>query len=165
MKRVGTDRQAEGGKAFFFFFSSLCYQKAVNQRAGVLSEHSICYVSCTVLFSCFYSYCLDSDSRSLFLAAQTDKNKLFTSGRLLFLIHIPLNDKWIFLPFGNKNDYRPTALQGNSELVLGGHINYLQTHLPSAGIVAKINRLNTKCRLLYLKTQFVPRSKHFSSRL
>ena len=25
--------------------------------------------------------------------------------------------------------------------------------------------LNTKRRLLYLKTQFVPRSKHFSSRL
>ena len=28
-----------------------------------------------------------------------------------------------------------------------------------------INPLNTKRRLLYLKTQFVPRSKHFSSRL
>ena len=28
-----------------------------------------------------------------------------------------------------------------------------------------INPLNTKSRLLYLKTQFVPRSKHFSSRL
>ena len=27
-----------------------------------------------------------------------------------------------------------------------------------------INPLNTKRRLLYLKTQFVPRSKHFSSR-
>ena len=29
----------------------------------------------------------------------------------------------------------------------------------------KINPLKTKRRLLYLKTQFVPRSKHFSSRL
>jgi len=28
-----------------------------------------------------------------------------------------------------------------------------------------INPLNTKRRLLYLKTQSVPRSKHFSSRL
>jgi hypothetical protein len=28
-----------------------------------------------------------------------------------------------------------------------------------------INPLNTKRRLLYLKTQFVPRSKHYSSRL
>ena len=28
-----------------------------------------------------------------------------------------------------------------------------------------INPLNTKPRPLYLKTQFVPRSKHFSSRL
>ena len=28
-----------------------------------------------------------------------------------------------------------------------------------------INLLKTKRRLLYLKTQFVPRSKHFSSRL
>ena len=27
------------------------------------------------------------------------------------------------------------------------------------------NPLKTKCRLLYLKTQFVPRSKHFSYRL
>ena len=30
---------------------------------------------------------------------------------------------------------------------------------------SSINPLNTKCKLLYLKTQFVPRSKHFSSRL
>ena len=30
---------------------------------------------------------------------------------------------------------------------------------------AYINPLKTKRRLLYLKTQFVPRSKHFSSRL
>ena len=29
----------------------------------------------------------------------------------------------------------------------------------------QINPLNTKRRLLYLKTQFVPRSKHFSSKL
>ena len=29
----------------------------------------------------------------------------------------------------------------------------------------RINPLKTKRRLLYLKTQFVPRSKHFSSRL
>ena len=29
----------------------------------------------------------------------------------------------------------------------------------------RINPLNTKLRLLYLKTQFVPRSKHFSSQL
>ena len=31
--------------------------------------------------------------------------------------------------------------------------------------IRMINPLNTKCRLLYLKTQFVPRSKHFSSLL
>ena len=30
---------------------------------------------------------------------------------------------------------------------------------------SRINPLNTKRRLLYLKTQFVPRSKHFSSQL
>ena len=30
---------------------------------------------------------------------------------------------------------------------------------------ANINPLNTKRRPLYLKTKFVPRSKHFSSRL
>ena len=32
-------------------------------------------------------------------------------------------------------------------------------------ISSSFNPLKTKCRLLYLKTQFVPRSKHFSSRL
>ena len=31
--------------------------------------------------------------------------------------------------------------------------------------LVSINLLNTKRRPLYLKTQFVPRSKHFSSRL
>ena len=31
--------------------------------------------------------------------------------------------------------------------------------------VSNIKPLNTKRRLLYLKTQFVPRSKHFSSQL
>ena len=30
---------------------------------------------------------------------------------------------------------------------------------------SNFNTLNTKRRLLYLKTQFVPHSKHFSSRL
>ena len=32
-------------------------------------------------------------------------------------------------------------------------------------IISHLNPLKTKRRLLYLKTQFVPRSKHFSSRL
>ena len=31
--------------------------------------------------------------------------------------------------------------------------------------MVEINPLKTKRRLLYLKTQYVPRSKHFSSRL
>jgi hypothetical protein len=31
--------------------------------------------------------------------------------------------------------------------------------------VVVFNPLNTKRRMLYLKTEFVPRSKHFSSRL
>ena len=35
----------------------------------------------------------------------------------------------------------------------------------SAFVCCAINPLKTKRRLLYLKTQFVPRSKHFSSRL
>jgi hypothetical protein len=37
--------------------------------------------------------------------------------------------------------------------------------IASAWIACHISPLNTKRRLLYLKTQFVPRSKHFSSRL
>ena len=41
--------------------------------------------------------------------------------------------------------------------------NLLSSSLLSKNI--KINLLKTKRRLLYLKSQFVPRSKHFSSRL
>ena len=37
--------------------------------------------------------------------------------------------------------------------------------VPQCVSCSHINPLNTKRRLLYLKTQFVPRSKHFSSRL
>jgi len=35
--------------------------------------------------------------------------------------------------------------------------------VPSCFIL--FNSLKTKCRLLYLKPQFIPRCKHFSSRL
>ena len=44
-------------------------------------------------------------------------------------------------------------------LITTSFILFLSLFLPY------INPLNTKRRLLYLKTQFVPRSKHFSSRL
>lgn len=132
MKRVGTDRQTGRGRKSFFL--SLCYSKAVNQRAGVQSERSICYVSCSVLFWYCYSYCLDSDSRNLFLAEQTDKNKLFTRGRLLFLIHRTFNAQCG--TFDNRFSY--TAYQGDSEFVLGGHTRCLLTHLPNAGKVPEI---------------------------
>ena len=39
------------------------------------------------------------------------------------------------------------------------------TYWPSLNKLQEINPLETKCRLLYLKTQFVPRSKHFPSQL
>ena len=53
-------------------------------------------------------------------------------------------------------------------------VSHLTVNLEGGGVprneltsasVADINPLKTKRRLLYLKTQFVPRSKHFSSRL
>jgi len=38
--------------------------------------------------------------------------------------------------------------------------------MPSISIISSVyNSLKTKRRLLYLMTQFVPRSKHFSTRL
>ena len=47
--------------------------------------------------------------------------------------------------------------------------NNIQSEVPILGWLNlfenNLNPLNTKRRLLYLKTQFVPRSKHFSSRL
>ena len=43
---------------------------------------------------------------------------------------------------------------------------YITSHINiSIRVNIKVNPLKTKRRLLYLKTQFVPRSKHFSSRL
>ena len=44
----------------------------------------------------------------------------------------------------------------------------MHTHIAGSADVEVqnfFNPLKTKRRLLYLKTQFVPRSKHFSSRL
>jgi hypothetical protein len=49
------------------------------------------------------------------------------------------------------------VLSYTNEIVIGS--------LVGIAPVDSINPLNTKSRLLYLKTQFVPRSKHFSSRL
>ena len=53
-----------------------------------------------------------------------------------------------------------------------GFVSLPRTYLASLQLVHSkyqkfhiFNPLNTKRRLLYLKTQFVPRSKHFSSRL
>jgi len=44
-------------------------------------------------------------------------------------------------------------------------IDILRKTVHQAGFIYKINPLQTKRRLLYLKTQFVPRSKHFPTRL
>ena len=40
---------------------------------------------------------------------------------------------------------------------------HVTAHAPVFGVYSLFNPLNTKRRLLYLKTQFVPRSKHFIS--
>ena len=42
---------------------------------------------------------------------------------------------------------------------------YRSRHFSEIYFFSALYSLNTKRRLLYLKTQFVPRSKHFSSRL
>ena len=44
-------------------------------------------------------------------------------------------------------------------------MRYRTANRPKPSLTLSINLLKTKRRLLYLKTQFVPRSKHFSSRL
>ena len=46
-----------------------------------------------------------------------------------------------------------------------GHVEFFMLNLVVHKETARLNPLKTKRRLLYLKTQFVPRSKHFSSRL
>ena len=48
---------------------------------------------------------------------------------------------------------------------IGGGGGYDLPPLSDDYAFMQINPLKTKCRLFYLKAQFVPRSKHFSSRL
>jgi hypothetical protein len=53
----------------------------------------------------------------------------------------------------------------NAELNAIGHLlALLAHHILHVGRI-RVNPLKTKRRLVYLKTQFVPRCKHFSSRL
>ena len=65
---------------------------------------------------------------------------------------------------------------GNTKVCRWRFVSYCVVYMPfeilQIGIepalcerTSLFNLLNTKRRLLYLKTQFVPRSKHFSSRL
>jgi hypothetical protein len=49
--------------------------------------------------------------------------------------------------------------------VEGKIVLYFELYAKIVGIYLKFNPLKAKRGLLYLKTQFVPRSKHFSSRL
>ena len=55
-----------------------------------------------------------------------------------------------------------TSVFGGSSFECGC---YVQELLLEGLILCTVKYLNTKRRQLYLKTQFVPRSKHFSSRL
>jgi len=55
-----------------------------------------------------------------------------------------------------RNDENPKKLTRNENTLLHRQGHKLKEH---------INPLNKKHRLLYLKTQFVPRSKHCSSRI
>ena len=55
-----------------------------------------------------------------------------------------------------------TCLQRAPLAHLTKHIFLIYTLIPYAFYIS-VNPLNTKRRLLYLKTHFVPRSKHFIS--
>ena len=62
---------------------------------------------------------------------------------------------------------RENSLEASIRTELG-FMHVLSSFLGLRGLLDKygeFNPLNTKRRPLYLKTQFVPRSKHFSSRL
>ena len=49
--------------------------------------------------------------------------------------------------------------------VIKFNLNYFQDPFPVFYKHREINPLKMKCRLFYLKTQFILRSEHFSSRL
>ena len=64
--------------------------------------------------------------------------------------------------FGNHTHVLCITSQKSKELE---HSAFFTLDAPIACSSNHVNPLNTERRLLYLKTQFVPRSKHFSSRL
>ena len=59
------------------------------------------------------------------------------------------------------------AASDHSDIAQGGETLSSEGSWPSSFYLKEthVNPLKTKRRLLYLKAQFVPRSKHFSSRL
>jgi hypothetical protein len=77
--------------------------------------------------------------------------------------------------FVHPTDRTVTVTGASSILILSNfsfHYNCLgrcngrkTKHVATNPHTSLINHLNTKPRLLYLKAQFVPRSKHFSTRL
>ena len=81
------------------------------------------------------------------------RSAVFVSSRFPFsiLYLIPVVNMWFFPVPRNHNKHNTI---GNLSLLFLPFLLY-----------RVINPLKTKRRLLYLKTQFVPRSKHFSSRL
>ena len=77
------------------------------------------------------------------------------------LLHITVLAAGIFLWLVDFCKIYPLLVIPTQGLIYNMYEDYLRIH----ALVFEINLLNTNGRHLYLKTQSVPRCKHFSSRL
>ena len=71
----------------------------------------------------------------------------------------------VFYTVGQTDRWADGQTYKHDETNLKWNIFCVQKIFPCFTGLGLINPVNTKRRLLYLKTQFVPRSKHFSSLL
>ena len=91
----------------------------------------------------------------------------------VYVCRTDLNNAWPYTEHLNTVMKPTKALKYTAHWILSAFVGFItiSDHYPICNrpqivpIHSQINPLNTKRRLLYLKTQFVPRSKHFSSRL
>ena len=116
----------------------------------------ISYLTCHRITSLRFLPSRSHRNRKLFLCKGTNyENYSFRN----FFHHTVAN-----VAIFSSEHYFQTSIQNNRQtkkkvlhIGISQHTRYVLQHV--------INPLNTKRRPLYLKTQFVPRSKHFSSRL
>ena len=109
-------------------------------------------------YTCLNCICISTNDRSGYLSRYNDTPRAGQSGN-----RMPVGARF-FAPFLSRPGPHPASCtMGTRSFSVVKPPERGVDHTPSSSV--EVNPLKTKLGLLYLKTQFVPRSKHFSSRL